>query len=150
MKQTRSVKSERKYMGRMPFGCDLLDELTKFCIRNDIRLGRVEALGAVKKARMGFYDQAKKTYHFHTISRPLEILNLIGNVSLKDGKPFVHAHVTLADKTGRAFGGHLTQGTIVFACEFVIEEFSGPLLRRQPDSRTGLALWEKKKEVRIQ
>ena len=34
----------------------------------------------------------------------------------------VHAHVTLGDAEGRAFGGHLAAGTPVFACEFVIQE----------------------------
>jgi predicted DNA-binding protein with PD1-like motif len=72
----------------------------------------------------------------------LEITSLTGNVSIKDGKPLVHVHVTLADKKGNAFGGHLAEGTIVFACEVCIQVFQGEPLKRGFDKTTGLPLWE--------
>ena len=75
----------------------------------------------------------------------MEILSLIGNISLKDDKPFVHAHITLADQEGRAWGGHLAEGTKVFAGEFVIQEYltEKPLVRHL-DEETGLFLWDQK------
>ena len=76
------------------------------------------------KARIGYYKQDLQKYMFLDLDRPMEILTLIGNVSLKDGQPMVHAHVTLCDEAGRAFGGHLAAGAPVFACEFVIREVS--------------------------
>jgi len=142
MTKAQSVKPAQRFMGRLEFGCDLLDELTGFCVRNNIQLGRIEALGAVQKARTGFYDQAARTYQFHSFDKPLEITSLAGNISLKDGKPFVHAHVTLSDENGHTFGGHLAQGTIVFACEFIIDAFDGPPFQRQLDAQTGLPLWK--------
>ena len=78
----------------------------------------------------------------YVIDRPLEITNLVGNVSLRDGNPFVHAHVTLADSAGHAYGGHLAPGTIVFACEFVLEVLSESVLERAFDETTGLYLWK--------
>ncbi len=69
-----------------------------------------------------------------------EITKLVGNVSLKEGRPMVHAHVTLADE-GKAFGGHLAPGTVVFACEFIIQVFEGVSLTRSLDAETGLQLW---------
>jgi len=65
----------------------------------------------------------------------------VGNVSLKDNSPFVHAHITLADKKANAYGGHLASGTVVFACEFMLEVFDGPVLQRDFDETTGLFLW---------
>ena len=54
----------------------------------------------------------------------------------------VHAHVTLGDKDGQAFGGHLAEGTLVFACEFaILEHQSATSLVRQIDGPTGLFLW---------
>jgi predicted DNA-binding protein with PD1-like motif len=128
-------------MGKLSYGCDLLEELTAICQKENIRLGRIEALGAVQRAHLGFYDQHTREYQFLALSQPLEITKLIGNVSLKDGKPFVHAHVTLADEEGKAFGGHLAPGTVVFACEFIIEVFDGPVFERGLDEETGLPLW---------
>jgi uncharacterized protein len=65
----------------------------------------------------------------------------VGNISLKDGNPMVHAHITLADEAGKAYGGHLIPGTVVFACEFILQVFEQPLLERGFDEATGLPLW---------
>jgi len=118
-----------------------LEELTGICRENNIQLGRIEALGAVKKARLGYYNQQTHEYQFFTLDQTLEITKLVGNISLKDGSPIVHAHITLADKTGKAYGGHLATGTVVFACEFIIEVFDGPVFERKFDKETGLPLW---------
>ena len=128
-------------MGACAHGEDLLAELTAVCAAENVHLGRVEALGAVQKARLAYYDQAAREYRHFQLDRRLEIAALVGNVSLKDGQPIVHAHVTLTDDAGRAVGGHLAPGTIVFACEFCIQTLEGPPLVRGFDETTGLPLW---------
>lgn len=131
----------RVVMGRLDHGADLLEEITEICRKEGIRMGRVEAIGAVSGARLGFYDQKTREYQFFTIDQPLEILKLAGNISIKDGDPMVHAHVVLGDKDGKAFGGHLAPGTTVFACECIIGVLEGPVLERKSDRETGLPLW---------
>jgi predicted DNA-binding protein with PD1-like motif len=139
------VTETRKIMGRLQKGDDLLQALTAICQELGITLGEVKALGAVSQARVGFYRQDTRQYEWLDLSMPLEILSLEGNISLKEGKPFVHAHITLSDDAGQAFGGHLSEGTIVFATEFVIQELRAEkVLNRQMDDETGLFLWPKK------
>ena len=135
------VKTGHIFIGRLAHGADLLDELTKTCKDQDLRCGRIEAIGAVQRARIAYYDQQKQEYGFLTLEEALEITALIGNVSLMDGAPMVHAHITLADEHGKAYGGHLAPGTIVFACEFMLQAFDAPILERKYDSETGLPLW---------
>jgi predicted DNA-binding protein with PD1-like motif len=65
----------------------------------------------------------------------------VGNISLKDGNPIIHAHITLAGKTGKTYGGHLAPGTVIFACEFILEVFDGPIFERGFDEETSLPLW---------
>jgi len=137
----KKITSKAVFMGRLSHGGDLLEEITAICIQENIRLGRVEALGAVQQARLGFYDQQAREYRFMVLEQPLEITKLIGNVSYKDNKPFVHAHITLADKEGHAFGGHLAPGTLIFACEVILEAYDGPFFQREMDETTGLPLW---------
>jgi hypothetical protein len=140
-----NVTEARKIMGRLHKGDDLLAALTKICEEQGILLGMVKAIGAVSKARIGYYHQDTRQYEWLNLDRHLEVLVLEGNISLKDGNPFIHAHVTLADGEGRAFGGHLAEGTMVFALEFVIQELKGERsLNRQMDEETGLFLWPKK------
>ena len=141
MSTINKVQSRQLFIGKLDYGSDLLEEISLVCQKKDIELGRVEALGAVQKACIGYYDQKAREYRFIELNRHLEITHLIGNISFKDGAPMVHAHITLADESGNAYGGHLSPGTIVFACEFILEVFDGPLLNRDFDQQTGLPLW---------
>ena len=142
MAKIREVKAVKMFMGKLAHGVDLLEEITKICVEQDICLGSVEALGAVKKARLGYYNQQDQEYCFFDLNQALEITNLTGNISIKDGAPVVHAHVTLSDKEGHAYGGHLAQGTIIFACEVAIQVLDGPEFERGFDQETGLPLWK--------
>ncbi len=140
-----NVTEAQKIMGRLAKGDDLLAALTKICQELGITLGEVKAIGAVSQARIGYYHQDTRQYEWLDLAKHLEILALEGNISLKDGKPFVHAHVMLADGEGRAYGGHLAEGTMVFATEFVIQELKAEhSLNRQMDEETGLFLWPQK------
>ena len=143
----RPINYGRLFMGRLEHGDDLYDALTSFCQKNHIALGWIEAIGAVQEACISFYEQegyedSKKRYKPISLDQPLEILNLTGNVSLREGIAFVHAHISLADSEGRVYGGHLAQGTKVFACEFVIHAFEGKKFEREEDGLTGLPLWK--------
>lgn len=142
MFQNRWLKPASVLMGRMPHGADLLTSLTDICIEKQITLGWIQGLGALQRARLGYYHQETQTYAYFDLDQHLEVLNLTGNVSVKDGKPMVHAHVTLADSKGRCYGGHLAEGTLVFACEYQIHVFEGDPLVRQFDEVTGLTLWD--------
>ncbi len=129
-------------MGRLESGADLLAELTRICKDNNISRGQVEAIGAVSRATLGYYDQDSREYNYRTFEQHLEIISLLGNVSIKDGEPMVHAHVSLGDSEFRMIGGHLAAGTVVFACEYIIHELDGPELVRGYDEATGLPLWQ--------
>ncbi len=141
MRRVREAISAGTLVGRLVRGDDLLEELTGICSANAVGAGRIEGLGAVERARLAYFDQASREYRFFELDQPLEITKLVGNVSLRDAAPFVHAHVTLADASGHAYGGHLAPGTVVFSFEFVIERLANIELIREHDEATGLALW---------
>lgn len=137
----KKINLKEIYMGKLEFGGDMLREIADFVKKKGIRIGRIEALGAVQRARLSFYNQIRHDYQTFEIRRPLEIVTLVGNVSLKEKKPFVHAHIILTDETGKAYGGHLEKGTVVFACEIIVESYSGPIFEREVEKETGLSLW---------
>lgn len=129
-------------MGRLPYGADILNELSNICMREGVKLGWIQSIGAVKKARLAFYNQHTFEYQLLEIDKPLEIAGLTGNVSIRDNQPFIHAHITLTDERGHGYGGHLATGTIVFACEFVLQVVDGLIIERSYDAQTGLQLWK--------
>ena len=137
---TYSVK--HVHMGRLPTGSDLLLGLTELCAKNDIRAGQVSLIGALLSAKLGWWDDVNKQYHTFDVDHTTEILHGAGNVSMLDGKPFVHLHLTLSHGDHPAIGGHVFEGCKVYVTEYVITALDGEPLTRHLDDATGLKLWK--------
>jgi predicted DNA-binding protein with PD1-like motif len=137
-----NYKLKRTIIGQFPHGTDLLDGLTQLVQKENIRAGRIHGIGATTHAIIAYYDQNTKKYNSMEFIGGMEILNLTGNVSIRDGKPFVHVHMLLSDPQGKVFGGHLMPGTKLWVCEVFIDEFDGEELVRGHDENTGLFLWK--------
>ncbi len=131
------------YILRPEFGSDLLKELGDFVRAKGINLAWFSALGAVSRATLRYYDQVKKDWVDLELDRRLEVAGMLGNVSLLNGEPIVHAHATLADEQGHCYGGHVGADTLVFNLEILLTTLSGPAVTRKMDPQTGLTIWQK-------
>ena len=85
----------------------VMDSITKFCTDKGIRNAKLSGIGAVKHTEIGAYDTMAKEYIRKKIDEVLELISFEGNVTLKDDKPFVHAHVVLSNHEMSPLGGHL-------------------------------------------
>jgi len=132
--------ASKELIVRLEHDADLVQSVTELARSKGIEAGSFTAIGALKRARLGYYDQKSHGYREMKIDTPHEMASCIGNVSLKDGKPFVHAHVVLADEMGNTKAGHLFEG-VVFAAEVHLHQLEGPRLERKYDEVTGLSLW---------
>jgi predicted DNA-binding protein with PD1-like motif len=125
---------------RFKTGEDILERLNDLVQRSQVSAGSFTAIGAVEKATLGYFTGEGK-YSSNSLQGPLEIVSCLGNVSLKEGTPFVHAHITLSDKEGKTYGGHLMPGTTVGATfELNLQSYDQMELRRKFDSETKLFL----------
>ncbi len=131
----------RIFIGRLATGSDLVDEIEQFCAEQSIVAAWVSLVGAVTRASYAYYEQSQHRYIELASDRHHEISGFVGNVSLRDDRPFLHAHATFAEHTGEAIGGHLLGGTKVFVAEVQITELKDVSLIRTFDEETGLALW---------
>ena len=138
----REFKPGRRFAGRLPHAKDVIQSLETFCSENNIRMGTFSLIGAVSCATIGAYDQKQQVYITFRENRELEIISCTGNISLKDGNPFIHAHIALGNHEGKTVSGHLFSDTLVFAGEAEIQEFIGKPLERSHDDTTGLMLWK--------
>jgi hypothetical protein len=94
----------------------------------------------ISSLRLGWYSWESKQYEPSvTLDEQVELLSLIGDVALKDGKPMVHAHAVIGRKDGTAHGGHLFEAHIRPTCEVVLTE-SPSHLQKQVDPESGLAV----------
>ena len=131
-------KIEKDYFINIAKDEKVIETLTKFCKERGIRNAKLSGIGAVKKTEIGAYDLPEQEYIKKEYPEILELLSFEGNVSLKDGEPFIHAHVVLSDHQMKTLGGHLFETTVGVAGEFFLREFDGNA-HRELDPDIGLA-----------
>ena len=107
----------------------VMDTLTRFCIDKGISNAKLSGIGAVKETEIGAYDTIKKEYIRKEYSDILELVSFEGNITLKDGSPFPHAHVVLSDHNMSTAGGHLFETTVAAVGEFFLMEFDNDAYR---------------------
>lgn len=120
-------------------GDEVMTELVRFAKDRDLEASDFTALGAFSEAMLGFFDIGRKDYDRIPVDEQCEVLTLVGNITLDDGHPKVHAHVVLGMVDGSTRGGHLLEGYVRPTLELVLTE-SPVQLRRRFDPEAGLAL----------
>ena len=137
----RKFNLGRKFLVRAKHDSDIISYVTDVAKKNGVMTATFTAIGALKHAKLGFYDQKKHEYVETVLSAPQEIAGCVGNISIKKEKTFVHAHAILADSEGNIKAGHLLYGK-VFAAEVHLSELIGEKVVRKNDEGTGLFLWD--------
>lgn len=135
--------SDWKYVLSLDNHVEIVEALTAFCTEKEILAGSITGLGAINEATFRFLNPATKQYVDKTFAEQMEITNLTGNISQKDGKPYLHLHITASRSDYSCIGGHLLSARINGACELLVEDFwdCGKIGRRF-DEETGLNLYE--------
>ena len=100
----------------------------------------LNGIGALENPEIGYYSLEDKSYHRKTFKGEYELTSLIGNITLKEGKPFSHTHITFSDTEFRVFGGHLFNANITAAGEFIMQ-FGSDAINREMNAEIGLPLW---------
>jgi len=119
---------------------DLLESITQTAVKGRIKAGFFILIGTLKKAKMGFYYEGQ--YKQIEMDEPLEVVSCMGNISVKENKPFAHAHIAVSNRKGEVFGGHVLPGCIIAATgELVLVEAVDVELQRELDEKTQLYLW---------
>ena len=100
----------------------------------------LNGIGALENPEIGYYSLEDKSYHRKIFKGEYELISLIGNITLKEGKPFSHTHITFSDTEFRVFGGHLFNANITAAGEFIMQ-FGSDEINREMNAEIGLPLW---------
>ena len=101
----------------------------------------VTGLGGIGDAELGFYDLPNKTYLRKKFPGNLELVNYLGNITLVDGKPFIHAHAVISGPDYAAHSGHFFGARVTITGEFVIRPEDWEV-KRVPDDYSGLKLMD--------
>jgi predicted DNA-binding protein with PD1-like motif len=120
-------------------GDDPVHEVTEAVRSAGIRAAQVTAVGALRAATLGYFDEERKDYLPIEVDEQVEVLSVVGDIAVKDGEPVLHAHAVLGRRSGETVGGHLQGGAVWPTLEVVVNEV-GPELAKEVDPETGLAL----------
>ena len=138
---SRKLDVDRNFIVRAKHDSNIITFLNNVAKKHGITTATFTVIGALKSAKLGFYDQDKHEYLENLLSTPQEIATCVGNISTKEGEHFVNAHSVLADRNCNTKGGHLLEGK-VFAAEVHLFELIGEKIVRRNDAVTGLYLWD--------
>ncbi len=134
-------KAEDRYFLSIDNHCEIVEALTAFCREENILAGEVYGIGAVGEAVLRFLNPATKKYVDMRWTEQMEMANLTGNISQKDGEVYLHLHATFCKSDCSAIGGHLFSARISGACELVVIP-SSARLNRKFSEETGLNMYD--------
>jgi predicted DNA-binding protein with PD1-like motif len=120
-------------------GEELMAALAQFAQDQGIGAASVVGIGALEQVTVGYFNLAEQAYEEHHLSGEYELLSLLGNITVKDGAPFVHAHAVLSGANLACVGGHLFSGVVAVTAEVQITVLPAALVRVH-DEDTGLFL----------
>ena len=139
--QYKLIQQEpRTYVVIFQTGDEIASGLKQVAGEAELAASSFKAIGALSQVKLAWLNWETKKYEPSVVlDERVELLSMIGDIALKDGKPQVHAHVVVGKSDGTAHGGHLLEAHVRPTCEVVLTE-SPEHLQKQIDPESGLAL----------
>jgi len=104
-------------------GDDLHECLVRVAREAGIRSAGFTGLGAVDGVQLAYWNLPAREYERIDLDGDLEIGALVGNLTMLDGAPFVHAHAVLGGRDFVAKTGHLARARCSATVEIVVHDF---------------------------
>lgn len=106
---------------RVDKGEDIIKELLGLSEKENILFASVSGLGAVNDIELGIFDTSAKKYHSKRLIGDFEITSLVGSLSRKEHKPYIHVHMSVGNVLTNEFvGGHLNKAIVGATAEIVL------------------------------
>lgn len=119
----KHLTKDRSHLFVLDRGEKLIATLTPALELLKLRGGLINGLGALREVQLGYYELHRKDYIRKTFSDDHELISLNGNITLKDGKPFIHVHAALGNADFAVVGGHLFEAVVAVTVEVSVVPF---------------------------
>ena len=120
---------------------DIAESIYKVIEKERIKFAKVSGIGATDDFTVGVFNIEKKEYEKFDFCGNHEINALTGNITEKDGMPYIHLHITATGSGGKVVGGHLIKGVISLTGEIIITVLGGDITR-EFDENLGINRWK--------
>lgn len=131
------VREGERFQLRFLSGEAFPGPLIEFLGREQIGYAALTGLGAVRGVTVSYWNSETQAYEQHEIDEQMEVVSLVGNVTLRDDAPFIHAHVSLGRSDLSVIGGHVNQLVVHPTLEVWLRPDATPV-RRDLDDSCGL------------
>ena len=127
---------------RFDEGEDLIITLKALAEKHAIKTGFFSFIGGLKTLKFGLLEDSGKYREIEMHARHcIELLPTFGNVTQKEGKTLIHAHIVASEEEkGIAMGGHLLEGSIICPFAEVIMHETDKTIDRGYDPKS--MLWK--------
>ena len=88
-------------------GDEAFSGLLEFAEKYHVTSAHFTAIGALNGATLGWFDPQRKMYKRTPINGQHEVIAMIGDIALYQGKPAVHTHMVVAGPDGTTRAGHV-------------------------------------------
>ncbi|MGH7065998.1 MAG: PPC domain-containing DNA-binding protein [Stellaceae bacterium] len=120
-------------------GDEVVGALSRFVRGREVEAASITAIGAFRRAVLGYFEWESKKYKKIPVEEQVEVLSLIGDVAVGDDGPSLHIHAVLGRRDGSTIGGHLLEAEVRPTLEAILIQ-PPSYLRKVKDPATGLAL----------
>ncbi|MGD0681513.1 MAG: PPC domain-containing DNA-binding protein [Terracidiphilus sp.] len=120
-------------------GDEAFSGLADFARQYHVTAAHFTAIGALESARLAWFDPTRKMYKQISIDSQVEVLSMIGDIALYNGKPAVHTHMVVGFPDGSTRGGHVLEAHVRPTLEVMVTVEPNAMHRRL-DPETDLSL----------
>jgi uncharacterized protein len=120
-------------------GDEAFSGLMDFADTYHVTSGHFTAIGALSGAVVAWFDPQKKMYREIPINEQVEVLSMVGDIALYQGKPAVHTHMVVGHRDGTTSGGHVIEAVVYPTLEVFVTVDTAPLHKKY-DPETDLTL----------
>jgi len=119
---------------RLDKGDQIVKSLLRVAKEEGVTLASVSGIGATDDFEVGVFDLERSDYDHFRFRGNHEIVSLVGNLTTKEGEPYLHLHITCAGEGGKIVGGHLFEGRISLTGEIFLDKGTGMAERLRDES----------------
>jgi predicted DNA-binding protein with PD1-like motif len=120
-------------------GDEAFSGLTDFARQYNVTAAHFTAIGALRSAKLAWFNPARKQYKQIPIDGQVEVVSMVGDIALYNGKPAVHTHMVVALPDGSTRGGHVLEAYPNPTLEVMVTVEPNAMHKRL-DSATDLSL----------
>jgi predicted DNA-binding protein with PD1-like motif len=101
-------------------GDEAFSGLLEFAEKYHVTSAHFTAIGALNGATLAWFDPQRKMYKRIPIEGQVEVVSMIGDIALYNGKPTVHTHMVVGMSDGTTRGGHVLAANVSPTLEVMV------------------------------